>query len=332
MAKISTYPADSSPSLSDYVIGTDINDSNNTKNYTLGSILALANPSLQSTYVPYTGANNNVNLGSYDLTTTGDVTAGNITISPTGSISLGTSGTVLFGTGGISMPGGSSTISIVGTLTSINSNSLNTYITQVLALNSANCPLLLNGSAGTSGEILQSNGPSNTPSWTSITSLSQRAQLIATNVVTFLVADTPQALAFSSITSTSGITLVTNGSTLTRITFAEAGTYRLSYIVQLYIGSSGNNHYLTLFLRLNGTGSGSTGNIANSTYRYLTTGNNYNIQVGDQRFITVNANDYVEVMSATSVSNQLSLNFVPAQGVAPFAPVQPTAVVTVERV
>jgi hypothetical protein len=42
MAKISTYPIDSSVSLADYVIGTDAEDSNITKNYTIGSIFGLS--------------------------------------------------------------------------------------------------------------------------------------------------------------------------------------------------------------------------------------------------------------------------------------------------
>lgn len=48
MAKISTYPVDSSVSLADYVIGTDSEDSNITKNYTIGSIFALSSGHLNA--------------------------------------------------------------------------------------------------------------------------------------------------------------------------------------------------------------------------------------------------------------------------------------------
>tara|TARA_R100000773_G_scaffold19165_1_gene17264 strand:- start:22107 stop:24317 length:2211 start_codon:yes stop_codon:yes gene_type:complete len=44
MAKISTYAIDATPTLQDKVIGTDVNDSNITKNYTLGDIIALVPP------------------------------------------------------------------------------------------------------------------------------------------------------------------------------------------------------------------------------------------------------------------------------------------------
>jgi len=51
MAKISTYPISGDPTLSDKLIGTDPNDLNLTKNYTISQILSLySNP----TYKVYT--------------------------------------------------------------------------------------------------------------------------------------------------------------------------------------------------------------------------------------------------------------------------------------
>jgi hypothetical protein len=65
MAKISTYPLDSTPNLGDKLIGTDVNDSNATKNLTIGQILSVPG---SSAYVPYTGATGNVDIGVYGLT------------------------------------------------------------------------------------------------------------------------------------------------------------------------------------------------------------------------------------------------------------------------
>jgi hypothetical protein len=62
MAKISTYPGPSSPSLSDMLIGTDVNDMLMTKNFTISDIISVAG---SSTYVPYTGGNNDVFLPGY---------------------------------------------------------------------------------------------------------------------------------------------------------------------------------------------------------------------------------------------------------------------------
>ena len=77
MAKISSYPSDSNVSLSDKLIGTDAESNNATKNFTVGSMLDLADdPTVLTGFVPYTGATGNVNLGGYDIsadTVSGDV-------------------------------------------------------------------------------------------------------------------------------------------------------------------------------------------------------------------------------------------------------------------
>ena len=64
MGKISTYSDVSVPSLSDKLIGTDSTNDNITKNFTIGSILNLMGA---SSYVPYTGATADVDLGAYKL-------------------------------------------------------------------------------------------------------------------------------------------------------------------------------------------------------------------------------------------------------------------------
>jgi hypothetical protein len=46
MAKISSYSTDSTVSYADKLIGTDAQDSNITKNYTIGSILSMPLPSV----------------------------------------------------------------------------------------------------------------------------------------------------------------------------------------------------------------------------------------------------------------------------------------------
>lgn len=46
MAKISSYTTDASVSYSDKLIGTDAEDSNVTKNYTIGSILSMPLPTV----------------------------------------------------------------------------------------------------------------------------------------------------------------------------------------------------------------------------------------------------------------------------------------------
>jgi len=65
MGKISTYAIDSTPQLNDKVIGTDVNDNNITKNYTIGDIISLVPPpppqvppTITSTRLLYGDANN----------------------------------------------------------------------------------------------------------------------------------------------------------------------------------------------------------------------------------------------------------------------------------
>lgn len=41
MARISTYPIDSAPALTDKLVGTEVDNSDNTKNYLISDIIAL---------------------------------------------------------------------------------------------------------------------------------------------------------------------------------------------------------------------------------------------------------------------------------------------------
>jgi hypothetical protein len=63
MAKISTYPIISIPTLNDLLIGTDVENLNETKNFSLGDISGL----IGQGFVPYVGATENVNLGLFSI-------------------------------------------------------------------------------------------------------------------------------------------------------------------------------------------------------------------------------------------------------------------------
>jgi hypothetical protein len=69
MAKISTYGIDAAPTLSDKVIGTRVEDNNNTYNYQFGDIYDLfqAQGGGGLGFVPYIDAINDVDLGVYSL-------------------------------------------------------------------------------------------------------------------------------------------------------------------------------------------------------------------------------------------------------------------------
>jgi predicted heme/steroid binding protein len=63
MGKISTYPIISTPTLNDLLIGTDVENLNETKNFALSDIGDL----IGQFYVPYVGATGNVNLGAFSI-------------------------------------------------------------------------------------------------------------------------------------------------------------------------------------------------------------------------------------------------------------------------
>lgn len=68
MAKISTYPNDSNVTGGDRLIGTDVDNSNATKNFTVSDLGSyIISQAATNNLVPYTGATQSVDLGSYDL-------------------------------------------------------------------------------------------------------------------------------------------------------------------------------------------------------------------------------------------------------------------------
>jgi hypothetical protein len=71
MSKISTYPQVGTPTLGDLLIGTDVSNDNDTKNFTIGDILALGGGSGGGPpFVPYIGATGDVDLGLNSLSGT----------------------------------------------------------------------------------------------------------------------------------------------------------------------------------------------------------------------------------------------------------------------
>ena len=74
MARISTYPIISTPTLNDLLIGTDVEDLNNTKNFSIGEIVSL----VSDDFIPYVGATKNVNLGAFSITSSSFIVGGGL--------------------------------------------------------------------------------------------------------------------------------------------------------------------------------------------------------------------------------------------------------------
>jgi hypothetical protein len=75
MAKISTYPILSTPTLNDLLIGTDVENLNITKNFSIGDIASFI---VGGSYVPYVGATGNVNLGAFNITASSFIVGGGL--------------------------------------------------------------------------------------------------------------------------------------------------------------------------------------------------------------------------------------------------------------
>lgn len=123
--------------------------------------------------------------------------------------------------------------------------------------------------------------------------------------------------------STEGVTVVTNGSALTRITYAEAGVYMLAPDLQ-FRNTDTNDHDATIWLRLNGT------NIANSatiiTVPKAADGGAAFFQI--VLYVTVTAGQYVEVMWLPE-NAAVTIDAAVAGAIAPAIP---SAIVVTQRI
>ena len=123
-----------------------------------------------------------------------------------------------------------------------------------------------------------------------------------------------------------GITMVTDGTNLTRMTFAAAGTYAVMPNLQL-TNTDGNDHDVTIWFALNGT------NIARSTTKITvpkaTDGGNAFFQI--VFYATVTASQYIQVYWLPE-NVAVTLDFtVPVIG-PPAIPAIPSAIISAERI
>jgi hypothetical protein len=292
MARISTYPFATPPSEDDYVIGTDAVNANVTKNFLISDILALGQSG--GLFVPYSGAVNDVDLGSYNLTS-------NFIFAQTAAAS------------------------------SIVTDTFQT--SQGASFLGATAPLQMNGSAGTSGYILKSNGAGSTPSWVSVGSAidsqlyhgSFYDSITQTITTPQLATGIPVILRTTDSACTNGVSIVSDGTNLTRITFANTGVYNLLFSAQL-TSSSGTSQTVDFWLRKNG--STAAANIADTNGKVSLQGNANFLMAAWNYFIPITAGDYIQLMW-TATSNVISIVAEAANAV---HPATPSIIVTVNQV
>lgn len=138
---------------------------------------------------------------------------------------------------------------------------------------------------------------------------------------------TPTAVKFGTTeVAGSGITMVTDGSNLTRLTFAAAGTYMVTPNLQ-FANSDVSDHDATVWLRLDGT------DVARSATRVTvpksTDGGSAFFQI--VFYLTVTAGQYVQVMWLPE-NVAVTLDHVAATAGPPAVPAIPSAVIVSERI
>lgn len=318
MTKISTYPGPSSPSLSDMLIGTDLNDMLMTKNFTISDVLSLAN---LSQYVPYTGATGDVDLGSYQLSSTRLSVSNNAKINQ-----ISAYGNIFYIVDNLVTAPGLQLEFTTGKyyLGDVISNVNGTYV----LVDDANSRIELskaiytNGSTGTSGQILTSQGAGSPATWTTATYVTASyGSFYDTNDQTTLGL-TEELMKFGTTDISSGVTIVNNGlGNPTRITVASTGVYNIQFSAQL-LNTTGSSSEVYIYLKKNGA-------IVPDSNTQITLANNGHYVVAAWNFfVQLNAGQYAEI-AWYSTTNHASIQAVTAPvGL----PAVPSTILTVNKV
>jgi hypothetical protein len=395
MGKISSYPSDANVTTSDRLIGTDNENSNETKNFEIGDIINLASsiiiPQVGGSFVPYTGATNDVFLGLYEITATagyftsiyatnifptigtslifigGGVANGGVRIDTSantykfgdfdgninatsiqildnqqyiqfiGAFNLsngqGTTGQVLTSAGAGVTPTWTSLPSLTGFVpyTGATGNvdlggfGLTTsYLTSSLGIliDGNASAISLDGDEGNLGEVMISTGPSSTPVWadvnTLITGNLYKGNFYDSITQTLAAANTatPVILRNTDAPTTNGISIVTDGTNLSRITFANAGIYNILFSAQL-ANSGGTAQTVDFWLRKNG--STAAANIAHTNGKVQLQGNASFLMAAWNYFVDVAAGDYIQLVWAATSTN-ITMVAAAANGLHPETP------------
>lgn len=350
MAKISTYTT-VAPQLGDMLIGTDVNDMNMTKNFTVGDILALGISS--SLLVPYTGANANVDLGAYSIESSSFIVGGGLstqflkadgTLDSTTYLSTITaSGTYvpfIGATQDVDLGSNNLTADVLFTTDRVQTSlivpetgaggvidiglKVAPYITvdtsnQRVDLNK---PLYVDSSTGTAGQILTSQGSGAEPTWTTPSYVTATyGSFYDTNDQTTL-GSTEELMEFGTTDISSGVTIVNNGlGNPTRITVASTGVYNIQFSAQL-LNVTGGTSEVYIYLKKNGA------IVPDSNTRITLANNGHYVVAAWNFFLQLNAGQYSEI-AWYSTTNHASIQALTAPvGL----PAIPSTILTVNRV
>jgi len=126
------------------------------------------------------------------------------------------------------------------------------------------------------------------------------------------VANAENLMSFNNTGINNGISIVTNGTTLSRITMSNAGVYNIQFSAQLN-QTTGGAHNAFIWLKKNGA------NVADSAGDTRVAGNGDRIMAAWNYIVSAAAGDYYELAWAADDTNVL-LDYVAAAGVVPAVP------------
>jgi len=135
----------------------------------------------------------------------------------------------------------------------------------------------------------------------------------------------PVRLNSTDASATNGISVVTDGTNLTRITVANTGVYNLLFSAQL-ANSAGSAQIVDFWLRKNGATAAF--NVANTTGTVQLQSNSSFVMAAWNYFLALNAGDYIYLMW-TATSTNITMITSPATAV---HPVSPSIIVTLNQV
>jgi hypothetical protein len=308
MGKISSYANDSTPNLSDKLIGTDVNDMNATKNFTIGQVLSLAN---LGTFVPYTGANANVNLGAFGITANSFTKVGG-----TSSQFLKADGSVDTNTYALA----SSLLSYVpytGAVSSVNLGSNNITANSFVKVGGVSTQFLkADGSIDSTAYASSSSVTALTPYYGSFFDTTQQ-NAVAINTAY------PIKLNSTDNNATSGVSVITDGlGNKTIIKAANTGVYNIAFSAQLRRASGGSSETVDFWLRKN------TVDVPSTNTSVSVQANAGLLVAAWNFFIRLDAGEEVQLMWATTTTD-INLPYAAATGL---HPATPSVILTVNKV
>jgi hypothetical protein len=310
MGKISGYANDSTPNVGDKLIGTDVNDLNATKNFTIGQILSLGASS--GLLVPYTGATGPVNLGVHNISANSFIKAGG-----TSSQFLKADGSVDSNTYLTSAAAIASYVPYTGATVGVNlgSNSI-----------TANSFIKV---GGTSSQFLKADGSVDSTTYAtaaSVTALAPKCgSFYDTTTQTALVANTAYPIKLNSTdnTATNGFGIANDGlGNPTLIKASATGVYNIAFSAQLRRTSGGSSETVNFWFKRDGA-------IVSWSNTSVTVQANAGLLVAAWNFfVQMDAGTEVQLMWATTAT---SINIQAALGASPH-PETPSVILTVNKV